>query len=252
MIYRTTSAGDVIAKIHRDFGNTITLGDWQQDALEWMGEALEFIGAGIQLEKKSDVLEIVSYKSILPSDLIQLIEVFYAPGADVEADVPNADKYVLNRSASSAHQGIHTDVRDEEPFVHGESYQLNPDYIHTTFETGFIGVTYLGLPIDANGYPLVPDNVSYKQALTWYVIRMLMLRGWKHPAGLDFPFVDAQWKNYCTQARNKANMPDIGSYDRFLHIWRRLTPDVDARHEYFDEHDVRNLNEENYGNEGVI
>jgi len=343
MIYRTISAGKVIAKIYRDLGNTIQIADWEQDAFEWVGEALEHIGAGVQLTKKNDVLEISSFKAILPSDLVQLIDVFYAPSVTTDtvtgqsfectvsgdnlsappldnivtlvingtsyseildtdnattaanwvtthgatllalgitatsvgdvitlevedplADatvvdgsqimnvmvvetaavtgIPDAVKYPLNRSGASIHAGVHTQIRGESPGFVGESYVLNPDYIHVSYETGYISISYLGFPLDANGYPLVPDDISYKEAMFWYILKKLMMRGWVHPGGFNYQFAEANWQRYCTQARNAANMPDIGQYDQFLRSWRRLVMPPTSREQFFDEDDLRNPN----------
>jgi hypothetical protein len=342
MIYRTISAGEIIAKIYRDLGNTIQIADWEQDALEWIGEALEHIGAGVQLEKKQDSLTISSFRALLPTDLVQLIDVFYSAsvtqttetaytseitiagtngdlviginGTDysetfssdltttaenfitshatalaaagftaTSADevitlvcldlddtitltdsstgdmsytesataailtVGSAQKYALNRSSGTLHGGIATTIRDDEPEFTGESYVLNPDYIHTSFETGYLFITYMGLPVDANGIPLVPDDMSYREAFFWYILKMLMMRGWKHPTGMDWTFANSQWQRYCTQARNAANMPDIGQYDQFLKSWVKLVPTPMKRESFFEEHDLRNPNW-TYGN----
>jgi hypothetical protein len=249
MNYRTISAGEVIAKIYRDLGSTIGFDNWEQDAFEWIGEALEHIGAGVQLEKKSDVLTIASFKAVLPTDLVQLIDVFYAPSIDAESEFPDAVKYPLRMSGATVHQGIHTDLRGDEPIFHGESYQLNPDYIHTSLETGFVGITYLALPVDANGFPLVPADISYREAMFWYILKKLFMRGWKHPEpNFSYFTAEQKWQYYCTQARNQSNMPDLAGYDLFLRTWRHLTPEPLARDTFFDRHDVRNP-DWTYGNE---
>ena len=340
MIYRTTSSGQIIAKIYRDLGDTIQIANWEQDAFEWIGEALEHIGAGVQLEKKEDQITISSYKALLPTDLVVLTDVFYSNAVDTDSEegytsditiagtqgslsitiggvaytetfdtdltttaaawvtthatalaalgitatsalavitliavdlddtitatdtspadgsndmtatpsdtaavttIADAKKYPLNRSGTSLHGGIATSIRGDEPSFDGESYVLNPDYIHTSFETGYLFITYRGLPIDDNGYPLVPDDISFREAFFWYIMKMLMMRGWKHPdPNFHWMFANAQWQRYCTQARNAANMPDIGAFDQFLKVWRRITPEPMAREEFFDSHDLRN------------
>lgn len=161
---------------------------------------------------------------------------------DAVTTIGNATKYPLNRSGATLHAGVHTTTRGNSPAFVGESYILNPDYIHTSFETGYVFITYLAYPLDSNGYPLIPDNISYKEAAFWYIMKKLMMRGWKHPAGFDYGYGDAMWQKYCTQARNIANMPDIGQYDRFLNVWRNLVMPPSSRNEFFDSDDLRNPN----------
>lgn len=337
MIYRTTSSASVIAKIYRDLGNTIQIADWEQDAFEWIGEALEHIGAGVQLQKKEDSLTISSFKAPLPTDLVQLIDVYYAPSVDDSTEtgytvaavvagvagtlsltidgtaysaafdtsasntadvwagahastlsalgitatadsgtislvvddldetisvtdsssggmtatltttaavktIADATKYPLNRSGATIHQGIHTTIRGDSPSFTGESYILNPDYIHASFETGFLFISYMAYPLDSNGFPLIPDDISYKEAAFWYIMKKLMMRGWQHPAGLDYGYAEAMWQKYCTQARNAANMPDIGQYEQFTRVWRNLVMPPSSREQFFDSDDLRNPN----------
>lgn len=347
MIYRTTSAGNVIAKIYRDLGNTITIADWEQDAMEWIGEALEHIGAGVQMEKKEAIITLTSFRGLLPNDLVQLIDVFYSSGVTADTSnpqkfvatvtggsgtlsltingvayaetfdssaattvtnwvathaaallaldepvtatedsavitlildpitasftvtdssttmvaalvetaainlFPDSIKYPLNRSSATMHTGVHPNIRDERPDFQGESYQLTPDYIRFSQETGYLAITYLGLPVDANGYPMVPDDVSYREGFFWYILKMLILRGWKHPdPNITWAFADMKWNMYCTQARNQANTPDLAGYELFLQSWRKLLqPDASTRENFFDKHDVRNPDWV-YGNEG--
>jgi len=338
MVYRTTSSGLVIAKIYRDLGNTIKISDWEQDAFEWIGEALEHIGAGVQLKKKEDSVTISSYKALLPTDLVQLIDVFYSSSVDADTEegytveavitgtsgdlsltidgtaysetfasdasttadnwvtthasalsvlgivatadtgtitlvvqdldetatvtdtssggdmaaaltttaavttIGDAVKYPLNRSGSTMPKGINTTTRGDYPSFAGQSYVLNPDYIHTSFETGYLFISYLALPLDDNGYPLIPDDISYKEAFFWYIMKKLMMRGWQHPSGFDYGYADATWQKYCSQARNAANMPDIAQYELFLQTWRNLVMPPASRENFFEEDDFRNPN----------
>ena len=40
-------------------------------------------------------------------------------------------------------------------------------------------ITYLGLPTDEDGYPLVPDDVYYIKAVAAYIIHMLDKQEWR-------------------------------------------------------------------------
>ena len=165
---------------------------------------------------------------------------------------PDSIKYPPRHSGASIHQGVHTSLRDAQPIFSGESYQLNPDYVHWSEETGYLGISYLAMPLDDNGFPLIPDDQSYRDACFWYITRQLLQSGWKHPVPeIGYLFADEKWQLYCTQARNAANMPDIGMYERFRQTWVRLAPSENLRDAFFEDHDLRNPDYV-YGNENVI
>lgn len=42
--------------------------------------------------------------------------------------------------------------------------------IKTSFEKGSVIVSYLGLPVDCDGYQLIPDNVKVRMAVRYYIL----------------------------------------------------------------------------------
>ena len=93
----------------------------------------------------------------------------------------------------------------------------------------------MAFPTDAECFPLVPDDISYKDAMFWYVYRQLLLAYPKFKDnGIDYAFADEKWRYYCTQARNAANYPDIDKYESFLNQWVRLIPDMNKHDELFE------------------
>ena len=45
------------------------------------------------------------------------------------------------------------------------TYLITPNYIKTNAETGYIMLAYQAVPTDAEGYPLIPDNQSFIEAI---------------------------------------------------------------------------------------
>ena len=134
---------------------------------------------------------------------------------------------------------MHCEGCSNEFASHRDSYIVDCDYIKTSFESGKICLSYMAFPTDADCFPLVPDDISYKEAMFWYIFKQLLLGGYDKPTNrIDYNFADQKWRYYCTQARNAANYPDIDKYESYMNQWVRLVPDVNA-HELFFE----NLNE---------
>lgn len=50
----------------------------------------------------------------------------------------------------------------------GHTYYTELDYINTSLRDGKLTVLYDRIPLDQEGFPIIPDNEQYKEALYWY------------------------------------------------------------------------------------
>ena len=108
-----------------------------------------------------------------------------------------------------------------------ECYYVDTDKIKTSFTSGQVCLSYMAFPTDDDCFPLVPDDISYKEAMFWYIYKKILLGG-QVPVenGINYVFAEQQWKYYCTQARNAANYPDIDRYESYMNQWVRLIPNI--------------------------
>lgn len=212
-IYKSISAKFIIAKIHRDIGLEDL--NYTADIVEWIGEALEFIGSATQLVPKTATLLVDSHKAVLPEDFVQLQQLRY------KTDQGGYIYLRYNPTSFNPHNGASPNWQAKTE----ETYSLTPGYIQFDFEKGQAQVSYLALPTDDEGFPLVPDNQYFREALMWYCLYKLLMRGYT-PKSKDITLEAAQhqWKFYCSGARNQANYPDIGQYQRFADTWVGLIP----------------------------
>lgn len=106
--------------------------------------------------------------------------------------------------------------------------------IKTSFAEGQICLAYTAFPTDDNCWPLVPDDISFREALFWYCYKQMLLQGvvFKNRE-FNYDRADFKWKEYCTQARNAANYPDIARYQSFMDQWVRLTPNLNRDMDFF-------------------
>ena len=129
-----------------------------------------------------------------------------------------------------------------------ECYYAEDGYIKASFETGKVCISYMAFPTDEECYPLVPDDISYKEAMFWYIFKKLLLRGMQPKNGFDYMTANQQWQYYCTQARNAANYPDIDRYESFMNQWVRLIPDINRHDDGFENLGTReNIHRGNFG-----
>ena len=141
----------------------------------------------------------------------------------------------LQYGASTFHDSIHCDGCVNATVKYKDTYIIDCGYVKTSFATGKLCISYMAFPTDEECYPLVPDDISFREAMFWYIYKKLLLQGipGRNPK-LGYEYAEAMWQNYCTQARNSANYPDIDKYESFMNQWVRLVPDVNAHSTFFE------------------
>lgn len=211
-IYKNISSKYIIAKLYRDIG--LDDSNYILDFIEWFGEALNFIGSSSQFVQIEEELEVEDHKAVIPTNFIVLQQLMHK-----ENDCWNLICYNPSTFKGVEENCPNRNIRAKE------SFSLNPNYILTSFEEGTIKISYKSFPVDEEGFPLVPDNQYFKEALFWYCYRQMILRGHAPKVeGLSYEYADHKWKFYCSGARNKANYPDISGYQRFREVWVGLLP----------------------------
>lgn len=206
--FKFVSCKYAIAKIYRDLG--LEDPNYEADIIEWMGEALEYIGSYPQLELKNEEVVISSFKGVLPTDFVQMQQVVY-------------EKEVIDYNPTTFLPETEDSPSIDNRKTH--SWAINEGYIITSLEEGTFTISYLAIPTDDDGYPLMPDNQYFKEALFWYCTQRLIMRGYKPKVEqITFEYARNEWQYYCTAARNKANFPDLSEYERFKDAWVGLVP----------------------------
>ena len=146
----------------------------------------------------------------------------------------------LQYGASNFHQSMHCSGCVNENVIYEDTYIVDCDYIKTSFASGKICLSYMAFPTDEDCFPLVPDDISFKEALFWYIYKkLLLLNPLIKKNGINYTFAEQQWKYYCSQARNAANYPDIDRYESFMNQWVRLIPNVNRHDVTFEQLNTR-------------
>jgi len=142
----------------------------------------------------------------------------------------------LQYGASNFHRSMHCDDCVNENVNYEDTYIIDNDYIKTSFESGKICLSYKAFPTDEDCFPLVPDDISYSEALFWYIYKKILLSkpDFKNN-GINYGTAEQQWKYYCTQARNAANYPDIDRYESYMNQWVRMIPNINRHDVGFEQ-----------------
>lgn len=215
------------------------------DMFEWGAEAMEFIGAAKHLEDRAWEACIEDYKSLLPCDIVEIQQVSYC-GYPLQ---PKSSTYGIPHTPWTAEVQDHGILADRiidgnqlagEPIQYNgiHSYEIIGGYIKTSFRTGELIVYYKGMPVDEEGFPLIPDEINCREAIFWYIFRMLLLGGFSHPT-INFEYAQVMWEKYCRQARSYANMPTLDQLENIKRRFLNLKPNLRAANNFF-----RDLNSE--------
>ena len=264
MIYNMEKIDRVIDKLVRDLGlgqDNIPYADF----IEWIADALQHIGAYPQFLQKSCVIKIEDYEGMLPCDLYKVIKMekacevrpgeggFYGGtlvstlnklGVDYESlngyerykiiAVPGISKIDNNLGYDELTNKLQYNGNlIGDPTLHrhtSNDFNVNFNKITTGFCYGFIEIQYLAFPVDERGWPLVPDDVSFRDALFWKCAYHMSMRNpeqLRNPRMQDMEYCRQQWNRTCVQARASANMPDLATIERLKNNWLRLHNETD-------------------------
>jgi hypothetical protein len=236
MIYKTTSVKEVIARIYRNTGKSMS-SEYIEDMLEWIPEGIKKLKTKYTLQSTFTKIEIDGHVAGLPCDMMSLIAVEYnghrlREGGDIRnltAEMP------LSLSRDSHPEVWETDTTEEIEYT-GQSlkpvnmadyntdyYKIEMNCIQTSFECGEITLHYYKMPVCKDGYPLIPDNENYKTALYWYVLAMMLGAGFEHKV-FRYDFAYREWERFARRAINEITYPSVDRMERYYRAWARLIP----------------------------
>lgn len=138
-----------------------------------------------------------------------------------------------------------TNCNDISPTCDQE-YRLDWPYIKTSFKDGYVCIAYVGQPLDDRGFPMIPDEVSYIEAIKRYITYKVkyseFLQG--HLPGNIYMKLEDDWHWYCKQARNKMTMPkSVDDLQNLKDQHIRLLPKPNRYHRFFGHlHSSESLN----------
>jgi hypothetical protein len=116
------------------------------------------------------------------------------------------------------------------------TYLIKHGYIKTNVETGYLMVAYQAIPTDNQGYPMIPDNVSFIEAIYWYIVMKLLYPQWAAGQVRDAVYADAKrsWNFYCKQAYGNSMMPNgAEQMESIKNTWHRLVEEWGEHDSFF-------------------
>lgn len=211
MNYKTISSKNIVETVFSRYRNYLSQDSdgFLGNVIEWIGEALDAIGILTATNNEHFCLEVCNGRIEFPCNLYLINSVTY-------------NGCYLSYGGKFNYD-IHCDKCPNETTCYTEhSYIVNSNWLQTNVSDGEnIHINCQVFAVDKDGFPLVPDNISVKQALFWYITMMLCLGGFQHPE-INFEKAEARWLKYCLQAEVSVNSMDAPRREAFKAGWLRL------------------------------
>lgn len=231
LIDKYTSIKEVIRNVYRNTGREDEINI--EDVAYWVYECMENIGYPLQYIPKlkggnSDEAYVYdAYKIRLPNDFYKLLAVT-VNGATA---IPSSNTYHnLVTSTCCGFENISSSIdgffdnfgnffspqappltQNTNIQVEQLSFTINESYITFNLKEGTVCMAYLAYPIDDEGFPMIPDNIYYKQACAAFIQERLHYIDWLKQLLPEAVYRDSEKKYYVqlANARNEARMPSL-------------------------------------------
>lgn len=176
---------------------------------------IRLVGMPREFNEKTDLVEIKDYRGLLPCDLENIIQV------RTHSECGH-HHHVFRYSTDSFHMSEH-----KHP-SYDYTYKVQGDVIFTSMKEGTIEIAYRSIPVDDEGYPMIPDNSSFIKALELYIKKqaftVLFDLGKITPQVFNNVLQDYAWA--VGQAQSDLVRPSLDEMQSITNSWNTLIPRV--------------------------
>lgn len=150
MEYRYVNIREILSRVLRHpLMQELTL----EAAIQYTMDFFGIVGMPKMFKDKIAVLDIHQYRAMLPCDLIRITMV-----KDCKS----------NLSLRSTTDAFYLE-NNKHKRIYDLTFKTQGDIIYTSFPEGRIEIAYVALPMDDEGYPLLPDFPTFLKALELYI-----------------------------------------------------------------------------------
>lgn len=204
------SSKEIIGQVLTDFNVPKT--DYIDRMYDWIRNALEIMEMEKYYTNSVCIKDIENNKTTLPC-CIEFLHSIWVP--KVEGGNCRNDKG-LQKLTIRNNPLIGKLIKDN---YHPHSFgTVDGNFLYTSFEKGQVIIFYRGVPVDKEGYPLVPRNAKVKEALPFYIIYRLGLSGYDHPR-IKWNEAYQMWERLYPAASNSVDWMDLTEYQEFTEMW---------------------------------
>lgn len=170
------------------------------------------------------------------SDLITLTEELYNLPYEQAVVFLNANPEIRSQLGFLLKQKTDSLKQIADASIESFRYIIVPGYIKTSMRNGYLKIAYKAVPTDENGWPMVPDDEGFKEAIYWYITMKLTYPEWREGRIRDAVYYDTRsnWNYYCKQAYGNAVMPQgADQMEALKNTWIRLVTEMGEHTTFF-------------------
>ena len=253
---------EIIEQVYAQNGYTYELPE--ADLVTWMSDCLELIGHPSQFEtriaghKDYPPFDITNYRAALPCGFHKLRQIAVDGFAAYPSNhsfhyLMDGDCCGLNEIQANLGDTFADNFNNQFNTSLGTKYKsepvtytLNNDFIVLSVKSGKVCMSFLSMVLDDEGFPMIPKDVSYRQAVQWYLTSKLDYIGWRKGEISDKVMAksEQEWLWFVGSAANKAKMPDENQMANIKNMMLRLKPKInqeDGFYKYLSFREQRKL-----------
>lgn len=233
--------------------------------VEWANEACDLIGVPYNLINDYAIIDIENHKGFIPCNLHTLDQamVLTQNGVIVPMrgttstthpwNINNINDYPLVNPVqpvgfdangnpiinfNNYDNAITKGLINNLPYTLRDiTYNVQGNYIFTSFKDGAqVIMFYKAFPVDQEGYPLIPDDISFKQAVQSYIRLKVDYMLWRRNiiARDVFEYSEREWMWYVGQAKTKALTPNYDMMESWKNQHLTLMPRINEQARNFE------------------
>lgn len=190
-----------------------------ETVVDYAADFMRIVGTPPSFLEKTEKIHINDYRGLLPCDYYQVIQVrIIDSGKRMGAFRYSTDSFHMSNT---------------KPKHGGLTYKIQGNCIFTSIKDGEVEMAYKAMPLDDEGYPLIPDNSSYSRALELYIklqwFTVLFDTGKISAQVLSNTQQQYAWA--VGQAQTDLIRPTIDQAEAISNMWNKLLPDITRDHE---------------------
>jgi len=192
----------------------------EEQAADYAYELIRRIKMGFILNQTTETIKINNYKAKIPEDLLTMRGMRYKQKVDDTSYLPvryNGDIFSSGYHCEEYNQDISSDVL----------YTMNNNYIDINQQNGYLEISYYGILLDDDGYPKIPDDQSFEDALYYYILKehLFGLMAIGKISDLFYSKVEQEYAWAIGQATNSLKLAGMDHWDTAMKGINRMIHD---------------------------
>ena len=206
-------------------------------AINYAVRFIERVGIPSEFEEKTEIIHVDNYRALIPCDFYEVIQVRLIKVKNdckkensecgfIEQEIdtrPIERDIVFRETTDSFHMSNrHRSVNDQRDLT----YKIQNNIMFTSLKQGDIELAYRALKVDKDGFPLIPDNSSFIEALECYIKKehgMKLLENGKIDPRI-YEEIKSRYAWAVGQASADLIRPDTDKMEAITNMWNRLIP----------------------------